>query len=74
MATKREVFCGGFIEELLPYDTLETWERHLAKMKAMEFAPDAVPSKAIMVRSAQETIAQKKRHLREFNAKQAKRA
>jgi hypothetical protein len=40
----------------------------------MEFAPDAFPSKAEMLRSGQETIAQKQRHLREFNAKQAKRA
>jgi hypothetical protein len=74
MATKREAFRGGYLEEPLRYDTVETWERHLAKIKAMEFAPNAMPSKAVMVRSAQETIAQKKGHLREFNATQAKRA
>ena len=50
------------------------WATLLAKIKAMEFAPNAYPSKAEMVRSAQETIAQKKRIQREFAAKQAKRA
>jgi hypothetical protein len=46
----------------------------MARIEAMDFAPDAFPSKVMMLRSAQETIAQKKRLLREFNAKQAKRA
>ena len=71
MTTKRKVFRAGFIEEPLRYDTLETWERHLAKMKAMAFDPDAVPSKVMMLRSAQETIAQMKRLRREFKAMQA---
>jgi hypothetical protein len=66
--------AGALLEEPGRYDSLETRERHLAKIKAMEFAPDAIPSKAEMVRSAQEHIAQKNRHLREFNARQAKRA
>ena len=38
MATKREVFRGSFIDEPGTYDTLQTWERHLAKIKVMEFA------------------------------------
>jgi hypothetical protein len=57
-----------------PYDSMVTWERHLAKIKAMTFAKDAFPSKAEMVRSTRETIAQMKRLQRELNAKQTKRA
>jgi hypothetical protein len=38
----------------------------------MDFAPDPVQSIASMLRSAQETIAQKKRIEREFKAKQTK--
>jgi hypothetical protein len=73
MAAKREVFRGGFIDELGTYDTLQTWERHLAKIKAMDFAAAAVPSKGPMLRTARETIAMKKRVARQFNAKSIKR-
>jgi hypothetical protein len=72
MATKREVYRAGVIEEPGRYDTLARWEAHLAKMKAMEIAPGA-PYLRRMVRSAQEISAQKKRHLREFNANLGKR-
>jgi hypothetical protein len=42
MATKQAGFAG-IIEEPSPYDSMETWERHLARIKAVDFAPDAIP-------------------------------
>lgn len=67
MATKQAGF-NGIIEEPSSFATLATWERHLEKIKAIDFAPDAIPSKAMMLRTARDTIAWKKRLLREFNA------
>lgn len=72
MTTKREQWRGGlWDEEPSPYATSETWERYLAMVKAMDFASDAIPSKASLLRRAREMIAWKNRLEREFNAKQA---
>ena len=36
--------------------SLETWDRYLRRVETMESTPDAVPSKACLVRSAREMI------------------
>jgi hypothetical protein len=64
---------GSWDAEPGPYDTLETWERYLNVVEAMDFAPDAIPSKASLLRSARETIAMKKRVEREIEG-EARRA
>lgn len=71
MPTKREQWTAGFWDaEPGPYDTLETWEHYLKMVEAMDFAPDAIPSKASLLRRAREIISWNKREAREFEAEQ----
>ena len=46
------------IDEPSPFDTRETWERHLEQLKAL---PDDVALKAEMISDAEEMLARKQR-------------
>lgn len=53
---------SGFIDEPGPFDTLETWERHLKKIQAIDPADDFKEIRAAMIRHARREIAEIKAH------------
>jgi hypothetical protein len=55
MTQKKQM--SGFIDPPTPYDTLETWERHLAEMREL---PDTDSLKMELISEAEEIIRAKR--------------
>ena len=71
MAAK-QIWYGGFIDPPGRYSPVEEWEQFLAKIEAMEFAPDAIPPKADLIQDARDVIVRIRRPHSECKAEGGK--